>query len=167
MPSSGRAGISHPLTHTEESREHRILGRVAANPITWLQHQVEKTKGVSPETIAHIRGQLRKLVKRHGPLKSLPDDISEREYIRLAYRLNYMRTLEHVLAMKPTDKGYHIASKTLAIYASATIKFKTSNDKRTPGQIARKAVPSTSSSRPADTAHEAKGNAEVDGEDAP
>ena len=124
MPSTGHAGITHPLNRDEQTRANRIMGRIATNPMTWLQHQVEKTKAASPETLAHIRAQMRRLVKKYGPLKSLSDEIAEREYIRLAYRLNHMRTLEAVLAMKPSDKGYHAASKTLGIYAAATLKFK-------------------------------------------
>jgi len=158
MPSAGRAGISHPLTHTEESRAHRVLGRIATNPITWLQHQLTKTKGVSPETLAHINSQLKRLVKRHGPLKSLPDEVAEREYLRLAYRLNYMRTVEHALSLHPSNKGWHITSKTLALYASATLKLKGGNEKQRAGTQARRAVPSTTIGLGPRATDEAKGN---------
>lgn len=154
MPSSGRAGIQHPLLQSEESRANRVLGRIATNPLTWLQHQVDKTKGVSPETIVHVRNQFKRLVRKHGPLKSIPDAIAETEYVRLAYRLNYMRTLEHVLSMKPSDKGYHIGSKTLAVYAAATLKYNGDNGKGGKGQENRKPVPTAATSRGSGAEHD-------------
>jgi len=147
---------------TPEAHANRVLGRIATNPLTWLQHQVEKTRGLSPETLAHIRGQLKKLVKKHGHLKSIPDEIAEREYIRIAYRLNLMRTLEHVWGMKPSDKGYSLACKTLGIWASATLKYKPTTDKQGRTQAQRRAVPTAamSSGQDRDYTDEAKGNAE-------
>jgi len=136
--------------NTPESHARRVIGRIGTNPITWLQFQVEKAVDITPETLAHIRGQFKKLRAKHGRLYSLPDDLAEREYIRIAYRLNAMRIEAAILSSKALGKGYHTASKTLALYAAAALKFKSSNGKNVNEPAPRRRMPAAATSQGAD-----------------
>lgn len=140
--------------NTPESHARRVMGRVGTNPITWLQYQVEHAVDISPETLAHIRGQFKKLRAKHGKLFSLPDDIAEREYIRIAYRLNAMRIEAAILRTPALGKGYHTASKTLGIYAAAALKRNSSKEKGDKGQGVRRRMPTAATSPDHDPDHE-------------
>lgn len=127
--------------NSPEAHARRVIGRIGANPVTWLQHQVEQAKDISPTTLAHIRGLFRKLRAKHGRLISLPDDVAEREFIRIAFRMNLLRCQERLMRMKDTDSKQHVVSKTIGIWAAATLKFKPGNGKQQGREVQRRAVP--------------------------
>lgn len=141
--------------NSPEAHARRVIGRIGANPITWLQHHVEQAKDISPTTLAHIRGLFKKLRAKHGRLVSLPDEIAEREFIRIAFRMNLLRCQERLIRMKDTDKGQHTLSKTIGIWASATLKFKSSNAKQTGREVQRRQVPTAASAPRPDEPDEA------------
>ncbi len=160
------SALANRAARTPESTARRIVGRIGANPITWLRHQVEHTIDLSPETLAHIRGLFRKLRARAGHLSSLTDDVAEREYVRISYRLNFMRTQEKLCRMKVTDKGYYTTSKLLGIYAAATLKFKESKGQRRATQRPQKPVPTSRTAGSQESDHEPESGDSDDGETA-
>ena len=116
------------------------FSRTATNPLTWLRAQVEAARNISPITRIHIRRMFARLGKKYGRIDLLDDAAAEQQAALIAHRLNWMRSQEHLLNMKPGDSGYLNVQKAFQIAASGAAKLNIGKKKRPESDTGRQPV---------------------------
>ncbi len=102
----------------EDARQRHIDLR-AANPVTWLQDMLEKSK--LPASVKHHADQLFKGHTKYIGVK--PDDVWHIA-MRIACRINWARAQYELLQTEPSDPKHFTLSKIASMWAINEAKFK-------------------------------------------
>ena len=121
----------------EQAQEIEKRNR-AGNPILWLKSMLDKAK--LPED---VRLHINQLFKQHTVYKGIDPDVAYPIALKIAARVNWVRSQHALLTLDPLDKRYFTASKAASQWALNQAKSdKTQTVGRTPGDD-RQQFPST------------------------